>query len=594
MSTRKARCLRLLVVLSLLTGLVSMSSAAFADVDPPSVEAELPRGGSMQVEKTVTTPAIPAIVDICLLEDETGSFGDDIVNLQLAAPDLYDTIVATAPDAQFAVAGFRDFPVAPFGDPSDWVYRLLQPMDPDKADWLAGVAALTAGGGADTPEAQFNAMAAAAGPGLFMDPTLGEQGDCGWRDIPGVQRVLVVATDAPFHTPTSAALYIDYATTLAAIQAQGIKVIGLKAPGAGSELDQFAADTGGSVQPLSSDGANIAQAILDALEEIRTDVWWEASCDAGLGVTLDPAVHYDVPGSTAVNFTETITVAPDAPGGYLSCTVTFIANSYPEEGAPIGTQSIRIKVTPTCPLDAAVDLEKLVNGEDADEPDGPVVPVGSEVTYTYVVTNNGLVPLIGIIVADDKLGTICKIPTLAPGESYECKKTATALEGPHANRAKAGGSCIAPNGRKNAVKDIDYGHYLGVPIVDVCMVDNYGFFWDLDWNVVTGELLGPVSVGAPWTWDGSGAVTPPDLFDTTAASTVGLTAVNPNADGCASGYTDYFVYTGARVPGTNDWSGSWISYCSGSPAGSGAWTGTFSEVCEVRTAPSGSGPANVQ
>ncbi len=71
----------------------------------------------MEVEKTVSTPAIPTIVDICLLQDETGSFGDDLVNLNLAAGDLYDTIVATSPAAQFAVAGFRDFPIAPFGAP---------------------------------------------------------------------------------------------------------------------------------------------------------------------------------------------------------------------------------------------------------------------------------------------------------------------------------------------------------------------------------------------------------------------------------------------------------------------------------------------
>ena len=463
MSARKVRWLRLLAVLVLLTGAVGMSSTAFADVDPPSVEAELMRGESLQVEKTVTTPAIPPIVDICLLEDETGSFGDDISNLNAAASALYDTIVATAPGAQFAVAGFRDFPQSPFGDPGDWVYRLLNPMDPDKADWLAAVGGLTAGGGADTPEAQFNAMAAAAGPGIFNDPTLGAQGNCGWRDVPGVQRVLVVATDAPFHTPASSPLYLDYATTLAAIQAQDIIVIGLQAPGAGTELDQFAADTGGSVQPLSSDGANIAQAILDALEEIKTDVWWEAACDAGLSVNLDPAVQYGVAGSTAVNFLETITLAPDAPAGTLSCTVTFIANSYPEEGAPIGTESIRITVkNPICPKDAAIDIEKWVNGEDADEAPGPSIPVGAPVKWTYNVTNNGFVPLYGVIVADDKLGTICKIAALAPGETQTCEKTGTAIEGPYVNKAKAGATCIAPNNKKNSIKDIDVAYYLGI------------------------------------------------------------------------------------------------------------------------------------
>ncbi len=199
-----------------------------------------------------------------------------------------------------------------------------------------------------------------------------------------------------------------------------------------------------------------------ALEAITTDVWWEAACDTGLTVSLDPAVVMDVPGSSVVNFLETIMVAPDAPAGVLGCTVTFIANHYPEEGAPIGTEDIRITVNPTCPADASIDLEKYVNGEDADDPTGPEVLVGSEVTFSYMVTNNGLVPLHGMIVADDKLGTICKFATLAPGETQTCEKTAPALEGQQMNRAKAGATCVADTGKKNSVKDTDLGHYLGI------------------------------------------------------------------------------------------------------------------------------------
>ena len=65
----------------------------------------------------MTTPAIPPVVDICLLEDETGSFWDDISNLQggTTASDIYDNIIAESPGAQFAVAGFRDYPVSPYG-----------------------------------------------------------------------------------------------------------------------------------------------------------------------------------------------------------------------------------------------------------------------------------------------------------------------------------------------------------------------------------------------------------------------------------------------------------------------------------------------
>lgn len=316
-----------------------------ADVNPPLVEDTIAVGNSIEVFKEVTTPNIPPIVDICLLQDESGSFGDDIANLQggTTASDIYDTIVLQSPGAQFAVSGFRDYPVSPFGNAGDWPYRLISPMSPAEANWLAGIAALTAGGGGDIPESQYDAIVSAAGP---------SDTDCGWRDVaatPGVQRVLVVTTDAPFHTPDGTHLN-DEAATIAALNAMDIIVIGLEAPGTGSELDALAAATGGSVQPLSSDGANIAQAILDGLAEVTTDVWWEiGSIDAGLNVSLDPTVHLAVPGNTMVVFNETISVDADDTlmGQTLTAVILFFANHYPEEGAVIGRQLITITVPDT-------------------------------------------------------------------------------------------------------------------------------------------------------------------------------------------------------------------------------------------------------
>lgn len=325
-----------------------------AQVVPPVVDEEVQAGDSIMIMKTVTTPSIPQVVDVCLLEDETGSFSDDIANLQggTTASDIYDTIVAGSPGAQFAVAGFRDYPEYPYGYPGDWVYRRTSGMSPVKADWLAGIAALTAGGGANAPEAQYDAIVAAAGPGVFADPTLGDQPDCGWRDpaiTPGVQRVLVVTTDATFHVGPDGTHVNNQATTLAALAAQNIVVVGLAAPGSGGppggDLCNLAVATGGSCQELSSDGANIGEAILAGLEAVTTDVWWEVVADPGLTVTLSPAVYMDVPGNTSIVFTETISVDASIPGGTtLNAVVTFIANNYPEEGAPIGTQEITIHV----------------------------------------------------------------------------------------------------------------------------------------------------------------------------------------------------------------------------------------------------------
>ena len=398
-------------------------------INPPEVVETLAIGDSIVVEKKVTTPEIPPVIDVCLLEDETGSFWNDIANLKTAAPAIYDDIVTVSPDAQFAVTGFRDYPEPEYkyGNSGDHVYRLLRSMTSDRDLWLAGINALTAGGGWDEPEAQYDAIVAATGPGTFNDPTLGEQGNCGWRNQdlnPGVQRVLIVTTDASFHLPgpdSSDDLkkphVNDEASTITALQAQNITVIGLEAPNylgedPGDELDNLAAATGGSVQSLSPDGSNIAQAILNGLEEVRTDVWFETDCDVGLTVTLDPLVHYDVPGNTILTFDETIAVADDPSLGeqILKCTVTFIANEHPKEGAPIGTQEIEIYVPDNTPPE--ISCIETVN------PSGKNIPPAGSTTlpgskggqnedgFYQLVAEDAVDLNVMIYVKDEESGTI--------------------------------------------------------------------------------------------------------------------------------------------------------------------------------------------
>src|SRR4029077_12324356 len=64
---------------------------------------------------------------------------------------------------------------------------------------------------------------------------------------------------------------------------------------------------------------------------------------------------------------------------------------------------------------AAINIVKFVNGQDADTAPGPQVSAGSTVTFTYVVTNTGNVPLANVVVCDDKLGPITSLTGDANG-----------------------------------------------------------------------------------------------------------------------------------------------------------------------------------
>ncbi|MDF1595163.1 MAG: SdrD B-like domain-containing protein [Acidimicrobiia bacterium] len=104
-------------------------------------------------------------------------------------------------------------------------------------------------------------------------------------------------------------------------------------------------------------------------------------------------------------------------------------------------------------LTPAVDIEKATNGFDADDPQGPWLVAGNDVTWTYVVTNTGELPLTGVTVTDDVLGAICEIGELAIGASDTCTAAGIATIGQYANL----GTVTTDEG----VSDEDPSHYYG-------------------------------------------------------------------------------------------------------------------------------------
>lgn len=112
----------------------------------------------------------------------------------------------------------------------------------------------------------------------------------------------------------------------------------------------------------------------------------------------------------------------------------------------------------------SIDIEKATNGQDADNPTGPSIPVGDPVTWTYVVTNDGALPLSNVTVNDSDLGAIsCPKNSLAVGESMNCSANGTAVAGQYANTGS-----VTADSAGGSVNDSDDSHYFGVaPAIDI-------------------------------------------------------------------------------------------------------------------------------
>src|SRR4029077_1131436 len=84
----------------------------------------------------------------------------------------------------------------------------------------------------------------------------------------------------------------------------------------------------------------------------------------------------------------------------------------------------------------AVKIVKYVNGQDVDSAPGVHVAAGSTLTFTYVVTNTGNVPLSSVAVTDSVLGAVTSFSgdtnsnsLLDLTETWTYTKTATAAAG---------------------------------------------------------------------------------------------------------------------------------------------------------------------
>ncbi|MFN3579384.1 MAG: S8 family serine peptidase [Pseudomonas sp.] len=228
---------------------------------------------------SVTVPGEGSVfdrVDIMFLVDVSGSYGGSIAQFKSQAEDLVRAFEASGSDVHTGIASFSDTPISPWGISSDYAYRLDQALTGDGALTIEAINSLLLQNGADTPESQLEALfQLATGSGRTV-PGQAQANIApsvtGWRD--GSLRIIFFATDANFHTPANEDYGVyspgypgpTWASTVAALNARGIRVYGLERGSAVRDVRSMVDQTGGEVFQLDSSSSDIVRNVEAALE----------------------------------------------------------------------------------------------------------------------------------------------------------------------------------------------------------------------------------------------------------------------------------------------------------------------------------------
>lgn len=109
--------------------------------------------------------------------------------------------------------------------------------------------------------------------------------------------------------------------------------------------------------------------------------------------------------------------------------------------------------------------------------------------------------------------------------------------------------------------------------LNVCFSDVFGYTWNFT-NITMTSATTYYAEGTVSAYSNSKATLWVDLTNGASNASVEVHAINLSADGCATGFTDSFVYVGTSsiVHGSGySGSGTWTSYCSGGVINSGTW-----------------------
>jgi plastocyanin len=333
--------------------------------DPPEITSlsNLAPGGGLTQTKTIATPEILPKPDIYFLADTTGSMGPALANVKMNASQILNTVKANSSQPRFGAGDYKDFRSCGEGETApcfagDYAFKNAAPIPAADDNGAAALAAIggdetsgwSASGGGDDPEGQLYAL-----------HQLTAENGAQWRS--DSSRILVWFGDNPGHDPVCSAISgaaedVTHGKVTSALVAADVRVIavtldtdgpdasgstglngdpaedgagdyaaacGASAPSSPNQANNFANATGGVVETAAS-AEEVSDAILAGLTKLPATVTPEATCDADLTISFDPA-EKTVTSGDDVTFTESVEIADSAtPGDTLACEITFLIN----------------------------------------------------------------------------------------------------------------------------------------------------------------------------------------------------------------------------------------------------------------------------
>jgi Integrin beta chain VWA domain len=173
---------------SSLAGSMITGTTLGTPVTPSTVNVFLEPEDPLAFRVEVETKA-PSELDVFLLNDLSGSFGDDLPNVMASVPGLVSGLSSISSSVRFGLGSFVDKPIAPFGGaPGDYVYKTDLALSSDGSALQTAVNGLSIGWGSDEPESQLEAL---------FQVALRSKSEIGFRD--SAFKAVILQTDASYH-----------------------------------------------------------------------------------------------------------------------------------------------------------------------------------------------------------------------------------------------------------------------------------------------------------------------------------------------------------------------------------------------------------